>query len=86
MKLNSYFVAVSLAFASSLVLARPIDSEYYSRDLADIEEFDARDMYDVYDAREYLDEKEDEEPDELLDVNIVSPCLCVLCGSLIPFY
>ncbi len=56
MKLNTFFVAVALAYGSSLVLALPIDSEYYSRDLADLEEFNAREFYDVYDAREFNDE------------------------------
>lgn len=56
MKLNSFFVAAAIAFGSSLVLAHPIDSEYYSRDLADFDEFDARELYDAYDARELSEE------------------------------
>jgi len=56
MKLNSFFVAAAIAFGSSLVLAHPIDSEYYSRDLAAFDEFDAREMYEAYDARELSDE------------------------------
>jgi hypothetical protein len=57
MKLSIFFVAAALAYGSSLVVAQPIESDYFARDLADVEEFGAREVYDIdIDAREFLDD------------------------------
>jgi len=60
MKLNLLFVAAAIAYGSSVVVAQSYDNEFVTRDLADIEDFDAREFYDVdLDARELFDEELD---------------------------
>lgn len=57
MKLNIIFVATALAYGSSFVAGQYYDQDFVTRDLADLEEFDARDFYDVdLDARDYFDD------------------------------
>lgn len=46
MKLNIFFVATALAYGSSLVAGLYYDRNLFRRDVADVEELDARDFHD----------------------------------------
>jgi hypothetical protein len=68
MKLNIIFIAAALAYASSAVLALPVDSQFVTRDLADFDDFDAREVSDAdLDAREFDEEIFEREPKSTLD-------------------
>ncbi len=68
MKLNIIFIAAAVAYASSTVLALPLDSELVTRDLADFDDFDAREVSDAdLDAREFDEEIFEREPKSTLD-------------------
>ena len=68
MKLNIIFIAAALAYASSAVLALPVNSEFVTRDLADVDNLDAREVSDAdLDAREFDEEIFEREPKSTLD-------------------
>ena len=65
MKLNIIFIAAALAYASSAVLALPVNSEFVTRD---VEDFDAREVSDAdLDARALDQEIFEREPKATLD-------------------
>jgi len=85
MKFNVFVAIAALAYGSSLVLAAPVDFDTQAlaaREVSyEVEDFVARDVADVdeFDAREYLDEELEAREDELEDVFERSVSILIIC-------